>query len=859
MSLLTLSLNAQVANSAHKFKAGHKIHLTDNSKGQPLVEGKCLDAAPLVVKGKNGQPLRSPAKVNTADGEFLVGPYTTDDFSTTGKGLYNSTFSYPSGRIDITAVLDRSEIEQYIGQEIVGYRFATTGTVSCYSFVISIEGPNHWVDDLHVFNIQSSGSYVDVTGTQWHEYYLNEPVTFEIPDSTIAVWIGYKYYQETSSNYGYTATPILVNPNSTSHDTYAYSYGNEAFYDVTSHLGGDLAAQLIFKTTMEKTASPTITVTPGAEYYTVTATGDGTVTLTVGGQTATGQGSASINVPVTPDDQALTATATAQEEGKRVSDPATQAVNIPGAGRTPMPTINYVWNGDECTITATGNGEVHMYVDGNEVTQPYVVEKGATQKTIVVTATAQEEGLAISNTATQSIVIPAMNTSDFTQLPGTYTANQPIDMSKMIFCDRFSVSTATNSHPYQYDYVMKENTGEKRSTNTVEVPVQHTGSKVMPYYSLDSVNADVDRHHVTPYVLNASQEIYMSPSSKIFFYTLQRGRAVNTIPTQYFSVMQRQPSGDYKEMQDPSTNFGQEVAPGDYYNCLDDGKRFTGTYDVDYMAYVPVVWTYGYDRVGYNPDNPVHNSYGAPIWKTGAPQVRTIYLEAQMQRGPLGSTQWEDANGNPCSLYFLGVEAYGDVPSANVTNIKCEPYMFRVWIESPSGKLRGCSFVEADPQRPVKPGEHWEGDGTSYTGPVCVYEGLTTDGHLYNRLQSMEEGNNQSWTEKIKFGAVDNIDDLQVYIRFYYKSDGEAIENPTSNGMRGNRDGGEGYGAGDGGGAPGISTSIKGVYTDADHGEIVSQTYINPQGMTSDKPFNGVNIVITNYSDGSKTTTKVIR
>ena len=230
-----------------------------------------------------------------------------------------------------------------------------------------------------------------------------------------------------------------------------------------------------------------------------------------------------------------------------------------------------------------------------------------------------------------------------------------------------------------------------------------------------------------------------------------------------------------------------------------------------------------------------------------------------MQRGPLGSTQWEDANGNPCSLYFLGVEAYGDVPSANVTNIKCEPYMFRVWIESPSGKLRGCTFVEADPQRPVKPGEHWEGDGTSYTGPVCVYEGLTTDGHLYNRLQSMEEGNNQSWTEKIKFGAVDNIDDLQVYIRFYYKSDGEAIENPTSNGMRGNRDGGEGYGAGDGGGAPGISTSIKGVYTDADHGEIVSQTYVNAQGMKSDKPFDGINIVVTRYSDGTTSTAKVIR
>ena len=39
----------------------------------------------------------------------------------------------------------------------------------------------------------------------------------------------------------------------------------------------------------------------------------------------------------------------------------------------------------------------------------------------------------------------------------------------------------------------------------------------------------------------------------------------------------------------------------------------------------------------------------------------------------------------------------------------------------------------------------------------------------------------------------------------------------------------------------------------------VSRTYYNIAGMASDKPFNGVNIVVTRYTDGSQATTKIMR
>ena len=53
-----------------------------------------------------------------------------------------------------------------------------------------------------------------------------------------------------------------------------------------------------------------------------------------------------------------------------------------------------------------------------------------------------------------------------------------------------------------------------------------------------------------------------------------------------------------------------------------------------------------------------------------------------------------------------------------------------------------------------------------------------------------------------------------------------------------------------------IATGVSEITT---AGKEVSKTYINAQGIKSDKPFDGLNIVITRYSDGSTQTTKVVR
>ena len=77
-------------------------------------------------------------------------------------------------------------------------------------------------------------------------------------------------------------------------------------------------------------------------------------------------------------------------------------------------------------------------------------------------------------------------------------------------------------------------------------------------------------------------------------------------------------------------------------------------------------------------------------------------------------------------------------------------------------------------------------------------------------------------------------------------------------GMRGNRDGGADYAIYE------KSTSSSNIVTGVNElwntGKVViSQTYVNAQGMQSDKPFDGLNIVVTRFSDGTTTTTKVVR
>ena len=54
-----------------------------------------------------------------------------------------------------------------------------------------------------------------------------------------------------------------------------------------------------------------------------------------------------------------------------------------------------------------------------------------------------------------------------------------------------------------------------------------------------------------------------------------------------------------------------------------------------------------------------------------------------------------------------------------------------------------------------------------------------------------------------------------------------------------------------------IPTAINTV--GAGNGEVKSVKYVNVAGVVSDIPFEGVNIVVTEYTDGSRTATKMLK
>ena len=76
---------------------------------------------------------------------------------------------------------------------------------------------------------------------------------------------------------------------------------------------------------------------------------------------------------------------------------------------TPMPVISYTEGETACTIMAVGEGEVHLYINGVEVENPYTIARTQEEQEIVATATAQEEGKLISETTEATFVIPPVD------------------------------------------------------------------------------------------------------------------------------------------------------------------------------------------------------------------------------------------------------------------------------------------------------------------------------------------------------------------------------------------------------------------------------------------------------------------
>ncbi len=439
-----------------------------------------------------------------------------------------------------------------------------------------------------------------------------------------------------------------------------------------------------------------------------------------------------------------------------------------------------------------------------------------------------------------------------------------------------------NTHPDTYYYYLKytptDQTQEAKETGKVPVDILKTQVEVHGNYTKEQIDNDTDAA-LTMNIISADVTMDLTDMDPLVLYYEMQGKA-NGDPganADWLTKLQQMTNGKFKEMLQTLPNGSENPAYGTDYDATIhhyyDENIVQGTYaGENYFTYAPSVSTWGIDRRYYEIDGE-DNNYGGPLWKTGVGDVEITEATAQKQMKqvatenggttwiPNPSTSWTEGDvegAQAYTLYFLSTQAQGYLPKTTVSNIAYEPYMFRVFVESASGKLRAFEpVIYTDPNTGAQT-QIGLTDGGPITGKYCVgsYDinsGTWDTANLkFTKTISNDApaGDNPGWNGNMKFGYAADGTDLKVYVRFYYMT-------PGWNTRAGDGPDRPGNGA-EKGGDPTPSTGIFEIFG-AGFGEVVSTTYYNAQGIQSDKPFDGLNIIVTRYSNGTTSTTKVIR
>ena len=836
---------------------------------------------------------------------------STTTISTTSGTITRIEFTgvrnYPVSRWSAsTGTLSTSDYNGTWTGDASSINFTCTQQIRCTQIVVTVTET-------------TTPTYQILDCGQWHEYRLNEPVEFNVASDVTKLFIAYNYYQEVSGGTNFELYPMAYNSNSTGHDHMALMYADASSTSTPDYqrswwlwnFPGDLAVQLIFEESAPKLITPangstinvgsseggasvstTITVSGQnlTEDLTVSVSGTGfTVTPTTLTAADVNDGTATITVTYNGDPNATTGTLTIG------SSEASTTVNLTATYIDTTPVLNAPVDGTTVDV-GTNNGmgvSKTIAVSGTYLTEDLTVSvsgAGFTVSPTTLSADAVNNGTATvtvtyngTTTATGTLTISSGEVTTTVNLTGTYstgiapTAHGMVRMGTLRIVDQFAEKIpATNDHPYRYTYFLKLATRDTTSS-PARVPVQHTGAEMNGYYTHAEMKGDTDpANFLTEDMLSAEVDMTLSPSSAPYFYTINSVK--NGVPASvtdynnhyksYLNVLQRREAGDYQEMQ---AKYNDEITnphKGDIYAAgahdFFDYRAIQAETKDDSLSYVPIVWTKGIDRHYYVEDS-LHNSYGAPIWevRTGdvmIDQSGTVCQRQVAANGGWNSTVNYTVDGTDYSLYLVSVNAKGILPESN---IDYEPYMFRLWLYDDNASLRNYTWMENDNWTKIEDAGAYTENGGKWKlldTKMCENWGVDIDGNpVYHAdttyvvtINPGTSANPQSWQNNIGFVAPISGFTPTLYVRFYYKIKG--APDPTINGLRGDGDGDNvGYVV-----LRGVNPDPgTGVYEIVVNGEVESQIYYNVQGMQSDKPFEGINIVVTRYSNGATTTTKV--
>ena len=414
-----------------------------------------------------------------------------------------------------------------------------------------------------------------------------------------------------------------------------------------------------------------------------------------------------------------------------------------------------------------------------------------------------------------------------------------IDMQSITFIDQFAGDLTDYNwmgafiHGHYYYLELKD--GSKR-TETIEAMVPTINFYNLGLFTSSQVEKDVDAT-LMPNLLNVEYEQWnLSKAQEVKAYTVMRG--LNCKPDTEISNLVHQDNGQYLET--------CNVLP-EYYNSLEDYvvERFdtatwvTGTYG-DYVSYVPIITVDGKDRVANDGKD---NTYGSPISHYKMPGMM-LWVDGELSdQNSDDPFMWKDQNGEDCVYYNPYFAIAPLLPEGGTWDLR--PEYIRIWVESDNlrdVKVNDDGTIENDEEAALNHfllicdeyiGDYFEEGNDEFTGVIPL-------------------GDPDSWAYSFGATLASKDNPFNFYVRMYCEVQANLplkgylpswfpaytmIENvvewvPEP-----------------------VTTGVKEINSAAE----VGKTYYNIQGMASDKPFSGVNIVVTRYSDGSTSTSKFVR
>lgn len=403
----------------------------------------------------------------------------------------------------------------------------------------------------------------------------------------------------------------------------------------------------------------------------------------------------------------------------------------------------------------------------------------------------------------------------------------------IIIIDRFTASTENNEQSASYTYNLEKH--DTYYSNTINVPVYKTDFQVDGVgYTLDEVNGDDDHGlKATPNNQVTFQAFY-EPAANLVEYDVMRFENNATSNAKKICKAENfNNSGEY--LLYGLSSDGRLTDRIGSVTINSEGGSITlpdvnASLNRQISTYVPVIATFFHGET----DKP--NTYGADFKKVEYPEVTVRAY------GALKSAPYAGATG-PVMSYSVNLDITPQVTD-NIDMV----YYYRVWRvmdnnstldpeillnreENQSGEktvdgVTGTWYSDYDALKEIYPGEQKQTIADHFQDNV--YDGEKRISYIVRLYATPVPGSNSTAPDanmaprRITSDGHDYfVAEKTVTVRF---------NNSTP-------------------------TGVDGVLSECN---VASVTYYNTMGVASDKPFTGVNIVVTTYENGISTTKKVI-